>query len=142
MYKYPYCSLVVVIWLTVLLTNLTVIFLVSYIRSLLVHGFTLDGEGRKMSKSLGNVVDPNVIVNGGKVSHNLFPFWRPEFIYDKVAENKLKVKLFIAIIYLLSLTSSAFKYAINCEQINWDCDKRDVGGLRVVGKFGYLKWSQ
>lgn len=38
-------------------------------RSLLVHGFTLDGNGRKMSKSLGNVVDPDVIINGGKVSN-------------------------------------------------------------------------
>jgi isoleucyl-tRNA synthetase len=27
-------------------------------KSILSHGFTLDGEGRKMSKSLGNVVDP------------------------------------------------------------------------------------
>ncbi|XP_071943592.1 isoleucine--tRNA ligase, mitochondrial-like [Antedon mediterranea] len=34
-------------------------------KNLLVHGFTLDGEGRKMSKSLGNVVDPDTIINGG-----------------------------------------------------------------------------
>ncbi|XP_784868.3 isoleucine--tRNA ligase, mitochondrial [Strongylocentrotus purpuratus] len=35
-------------------------------RSVLVHGFALDAEGRKMSKSLGNVVNPDVIVGGGK----------------------------------------------------------------------------
>lgn len=29
----------------------------------LSHGFTLDGEGRKMSKSLGNVVDPAKVIN-------------------------------------------------------------------------------
>ena len=33
---------------------------------MLTHGFTLDEKGRKMSKSLGNVVDPAVIVEGGK----------------------------------------------------------------------------
>ena len=32
-------------------------------RGILSHGFTLDGEGRKMSKSLGNTVDPNKVCN-------------------------------------------------------------------------------
>ena len=31
----------------------------------LTHGFALDENGRKMSKSLGNVVDPNLIIKGG-----------------------------------------------------------------------------
>ena len=35
-------------------------------RRVLTHGFALDEKGRKMSKSLGNVVDPAVIVEGGK----------------------------------------------------------------------------
>lgn len=35
-------------------------------RAVLTHGFTLDEQGRKMSKSLGNVVDPLVVINGGK----------------------------------------------------------------------------
>ena len=34
-------------------------------RSLVVHGFAMDEEGRKMSKSVGNVIDPNVVINGG-----------------------------------------------------------------------------
>jgi isoleucyl-tRNA synthetase len=32
----------------------------------LTHGFVLDEQGRKMSKSLGNVVDPAVVIEGGK----------------------------------------------------------------------------
>ena len=35
-------------------------------RRVLTHGFTLDEKGRKMSKSLGNVVDPAVLVEGGR----------------------------------------------------------------------------
>ena len=31
----------------------------------MTHGFALDESGRKMSKSLGNVVDPNIIISGG-----------------------------------------------------------------------------
>ncbi len=34
-------------------------------KRVLTHGFALDENGRKMSKSLGNVVDPNIIINGG-----------------------------------------------------------------------------
>lgn len=32
--------------------------------TLVTHGFTLDSEGRKMSKSLGNVISPRQIMNG------------------------------------------------------------------------------
>ncbi|NJO42814.1 MAG: isoleucine--tRNA ligase [Cyanobacteria bacterium CRU_2_1] len=32
----------------------------------LTHGFVLDEHGRKMSKSLGNVVDPAIVIDGGK----------------------------------------------------------------------------
>lgn len=39
------------------------------IRSLVVHGFVLDEEGKKMSKSVGNVVDPAVVIDGGKVNN-------------------------------------------------------------------------
>ncbi len=35
-------------------------------KTVLTHGFTLDEQGRKMSKSIGNVVDPQVVIDGGK----------------------------------------------------------------------------
>lgn len=35
-------------------------------KQLITHGFTLDGEGKKMSKSIGNVVSPEQIINGLK----------------------------------------------------------------------------
>ncbi|OWF46981.1 Isoleucine--tRNA ligase, mitochondrial [Mizuhopecten yessoensis] len=35
-------------------------------RQLVVHGFTVDEEGKKMSKSVGNVVDPDTVIHGGK----------------------------------------------------------------------------
>jgi len=35
-------------------------------KTVLTHGFTLDEQGRKQSKSLGNVVDPMVVIEGGK----------------------------------------------------------------------------
>ncbi len=35
-------------------------------QTVLTHGFVLDEKGYKMSKSLGNVVDPNIVIQGGK----------------------------------------------------------------------------
>lgn len=34
--------------------------------SVVTHGFVLDEKGLKMSKSLGNVVDPRIVIDGGK----------------------------------------------------------------------------
>jgi isoleucyl-tRNA synthetase len=43
--------------------------------TLITHGMVLDEKGKKMSKSLGNVMSPMTIVNGGKVSVILRRFW-------------------------------------------------------------------
>ncbi|XP_062864083.1 isoleucine--tRNA ligase, mitochondrial isoform X2 [Trichomycterus rosablanca] len=37
-------------------------------KALVVHGFVVSEKGEKMSKSLGNVVDPDVVINGEKGS--------------------------------------------------------------------------
>jgi len=34
-------------------------------KSVMTHGFCVDGDGRKMSKSIGNVIDPRDIIDGG-----------------------------------------------------------------------------
>lgn len=35
-------------------------------RAVLTHGYVVDEQGRKMSKSLGNGVDPQIVIEGGK----------------------------------------------------------------------------
>ncbi len=42
-------------------------------KGILSHGFTLDGEGRKMSKSLGNTVDPNKVC--GTLGADILRLW-------------------------------------------------------------------
>ena len=56
-----------------LLTSVAVNGYAPYKR-VLTHGFALDEKGRKMSKSLGNVVDPMVIIEGGKNQKQEPPF--------------------------------------------------------------------
>jgi isoleucyl-tRNA synthetase len=44
-------------------------------RALLTHGMVLDGAGKKMSKSLGNIMSPMIVVKGGVVGYCLLsPF--------------------------------------------------------------------
>ncbi|KAK7387905.1 hypothetical protein VNO78_22703 [Psophocarpus tetragonolobus] len=42
--------------------------------SVLTHGFVLDEKGLKMSKSLGNVVDPRFVIEGGKNQKEAPPY--------------------------------------------------------------------
>lgn len=35
-------------------------------RKIFTHGFVVDENGHKMSKSIGNVIDPCIITAGGK----------------------------------------------------------------------------
>ena len=42
-------------------------------RTVVTHGFTVDGEGRKMSKSLGNVIDPREVY--GRLGADILRLW-------------------------------------------------------------------
>ena len=46
-------------------------------KTLVTHGMVLDESGKKMSKSLGNIISPEAIIRGGKV--RLITSWRVKF---------------------------------------------------------------
>ena len=48
---------------------LSLFFLIThfYFRQIVTHGFATDEAGMKMSKSVGNVIEPEFVINGGKV---------------------------------------------------------------------------
>ncbi len=57
-------------------------------KSVLTHGFVLDGSGRKMSKSLGNVVEPQSIIN--KYGADVLRLWTASVDYTndvRISEN-------------------------------------------------------
>lgn len=45
--------------------------------TIVTHGMVLDETGRKMSKSLGNIIRPDTIIRGGKV--RMITSWRVKF---------------------------------------------------------------
>mgnify|MGYP001160727526 CR=1 FL=1 len=60
-------------------------------KTLVSHGFVLDGDGRKMSKSEGNVVDPNKIAN--TMGADIFRLWTASVDYQadvRLSDNLIK----------------------------------------------------
>ncbi|KAI9492549.1 isoleucyl-tRNA synthetase [Zychaea mexicana] len=53
--------------------------------TLITHGFTLDEEGRKMSKSIGNTIAPSVITHGDDKNKKLFPAYGTDVLRMWVA---------------------------------------------------------
>ncbi|MDQ1913008.1 isoleucine--tRNA ligase [Paenibacillus sp. GD4] len=59
-------------------------------KGILSHGFTLDGEGRKMSKSLGNTVDPKQVCD--KLGADILRLWVSSVDYQsdvRISDNIL-----------------------------------------------------
>ncbi|XP_008825011.1 isoleucine--tRNA ligase, mitochondrial [Nannospalax galili] len=57
-------------------------------KTVIVHGFTLGEKGEKMSKSLGNVVNPDVVINGGQ-DQNKEPPYGADVLRWWVAESNV-----------------------------------------------------
>src|SRR5690606_40486437 len=59
-------------------------------RAVLTHGFVVDEQGRKMSKSLGNVVEPQKVVN--QLGADILRLWAASVYYRgdvRISDNIL-----------------------------------------------------
>jgi isoleucyl-tRNA synthetase len=67
-------------------------------KTLITHGFVLDNKGQKMSKSLGNIIEPKTVINGSKgfpqYGADLLRYWAAssEFVKEvSVGKESLKI---------------------------------------------------
>ncbi|XP_060687433.1 isoleucine--tRNA ligase, mitochondrial [Hemiscyllium ocellatum] len=90
-----------------LLTSVAVEKQVPY-RKLVVHGFTLNESGEKMSKSIGTVVDPDVIVNGG-LDPNQDPPYGADVLRWWAAESNVFTEILIGKNILQAARDDIFK---------------------------------
>ena len=77
-------------WYNSSLITGTAVYDQSPYKGILSHGFTLDGEGRKMSKSLGNTVDPNQVCD--KLGADILRLWVSSVDYQsdvRISDNIL-----------------------------------------------------
>lgn len=77
-------------------------------KSLVVHGFAVDENGQKMSKSVGNVVDPNVIINGGK-DRRVKPAYGADLLRWWAAQSNLDPQVYIGDTILHKCNEQIFK---------------------------------
>lgn len=62
-------------------------------RSIVTHGFVLDGKGNKMSKSLGNVISPNDILHTKQFGADVIRLWVSSTNYSNVSGVNLSEEI-------------------------------------------------
>ncbi|WP_159883991.1 isoleucine--tRNA ligase [Paenibacillus puerhi] len=103
---------------------------------ILSHGFTLDGEGRKMSKSLGNTVDPNKVCD--KLGADILRLWvsSTDFQADqRISDN------------ILTQTSEGYRKIRNTlrfllgnlSDFNPSAERVDVSQLGELDRFALIR---
>lgn len=105
-------------------------------KGVLSHGFTLDGEGRKMSKSLGNVIAPQQIMD--KLGADILRLWVASVDYQsdvRISDNILKQ---IAEVY--RKIRNTFRFLLgNLNGFDPAKDKVDFAQLGEIDRYMLLK---
>jgi len=108
-------------------------------KGILSHGFALDGEGRKMSKSLGNVVVPAKVMN--QLGADILRLWVASVDYQadvRVSDNILKQ---VAEVY--RKIRNTFRFLLgNLADFNPDVDTVAVDELREVDRYMLVKLNK
>jgi isoleucyl-tRNA synthetase len=108
-------------------------------KAVLTHGFTLDGEGRKMSKSVGNVIDPIKVMK--QLGADIIRLWVSSVDYQadvKVSDDILKQ---VAEVYrkirntLRFMLGNLHGFDPAANRVSWE-------SLREVDKFMLVKVNQ
>ncbi|BFZ11695.1 hypothetical protein BsWGS_14734 [Bradybaena similaris] len=92
---------------TSLLTSLAVNGRAPY-RQLITHGFVADEEGKKMSKSVGNVIDPAEVISGGQNKDGL-PSYGVDILRWWVAHSHHHQTIMVGPVILQQLQEDVFK---------------------------------
>jgi isoleucyl-tRNA synthetase len=108
-------------------------------KEVLTHGFVLDGEGRKMSKSLGNVVAPQEIIK--IYGADLLRLWAASVDYRndiKIGENSIK-----QLVEIFKKTRNTVRFLLaNLYDFNPQTDYVQYNELKNLDKFALHKLNQ
>ncbi len=105
-------------------------------KTLVSHGFILDGEGKKMSKSMGNVVDPNKIAN--TLGADIFRLWVASVDYQ--ADVRLSDSLIKQVSESYRKIRNTIKFLLgNIFDYNDKTDKVAFEKLGKIDKYVLLK---
>ncbi|MEK3935173.1 isoleucine--tRNA ligase [Sporosarcina sp. FSL W7-1349] len=105
-------------------------------KGLLSHGFTLDGEGRKMSKSLGNVIVPAKVMN--QLGADILRLWVSSVDYTadvRVSDSNFKQ---VSEVYRKIRNTLRFLHG-NTSDFNPSTDGIAFADLRPVDQYVYIR---
>lgn len=120
-----------------LLTSVATTGLAPY-KTVLTHGFVLDGEGRKMSKSLGNTILPQEVTK--LYGADVLRLWAASVDYRndiKIGENIIK-----QLVEIFKKTRNTARFLLgNLFDFNPATDKVEYNELKPIDKFALHKLS-
>ncbi|WP_110929348.1 isoleucine--tRNA ligase [Bacillus massiliglaciei] len=105
-------------------------------KGVLSHGFALDGEGRKMSKSIGNVVVPSKVMN--QLGGDILRLWVASVDYQ--ADVRVSDPILKQVAEVYRKIRNTFRFLLgNLAGFNPETDKVAVDELREVDQYMILK---
>ncbi|PLT34282.1 isoleucine--tRNA ligase [Bacillus sp. V5-8f] len=108
-------------------------------KGVLSHGFALDGEGRKMSKSIGNVVVPAKVMN--QLGADILRLWVASVDYQSDVRVSDPILKQVAEVY--RKIRNTFRFLLgNLDGFNPEADKVSLGELREVDQYMLIKLNK
>lgn len=105
-------------------------------KGILSHGFTLDGEGRKMSKSLGNVILPSKVIN--QLGADIVRLWVASVDYQSDVRVSDAILKQVSEVY--RKIRNTFRFLLgNLNDFNPSVDRLSYENLREVDQFLLVK---
>lgn len=121
-----------------LLTSVAVNGIAPY-RQVLTHGFTVDGEGRKMSKSVGNTVAPQEIID--KFGADVMRLWVSSADYQ--GDIRLSPKILKQLSDVYRKIRNTFRYLLgNLADYNPETDAVPYEQMSEIDKWALLRLEQ
>ncbi|MDF2945909.1 MAG: isoleucine-tRNA ligase [Bacillales bacterium] len=107
--------------------------------AVLSHGFVLDGEGRKMSKSIGNVIIPAKVMN--QLGADILRLWVASVDYQSDVRVSDAILKQVAEVY--RKIRNTFRFLLgNLSDFNPATDRVELNELREVDKFILIRLNE
>lgn len=126
-------------WFNSSLTTSVAMFGHAPYKGILSHGFTLDGEGRKMSKSIGNIIEPSKIMN--QYGADILRLWVSSVDYTadvRVSDSNFKQ---VSEVYRKIRNTFRFLHG-NVSDFNPETDRVSFENLREIDQFMVMKLQE
>lgn len=108
-------------------------------KGLLSHGFVLDGEGRKMSKSLGNVIVPEKVMN--QYGADILRLWVASVDYTADVRISMDMLKQVSEVYRKIRNTFRFLHG-NVSDFNPATDRVAYADLREMDRYMFMKLQE